>query len=66
MNWLTMLPIIIRDGIPTAMRLWQLITSKDEVTQEQWDQLENLSKKTYDDYILQAQARRDAILGNGG
>ena len=57
MNWALLLPIIIREGIPTAMRLWQLLKEDSPVTQEDWDALIVLSQKTYDDYIAEAQAR---------
>ena len=61
MTWITLLPIIIRDGIPAAMRLWQMVTSEKEITQEDWDTLEGLSQKTYDDYIREAEERRKAL-----
>jgi len=62
MTWAILLPIILRDGIPAAMRLWQLVTTNAEITQADWDSLEALSQKTYDDYIREAEARRDALL----
>lgn len=57
MTFAVLLPIIIRDGIPAAMKLWQLIGSNEEVTQEKWDELLGLSRKTYDDYIREARER---------
>jgi len=59
MTWAILLPIILRDGIPAAMRLWQLVTTNAEITQADWDSLEALSQKTYDDYIREAEARRN-------
>lgn len=63
MNIAILLPIIIRDGIPAAMAIWQLIESKADITQTMWDELEAMSQKTYDDYIREAQARADAAKG---
>ena len=63
MTWAALLPIIIRDGIPAAMRIWQLINSSEPPTQEEWDRLEALSHKTYDDYLREAQERANKRLG---
>lgn len=60
MNIAILLPIIIRDGIPAAMKIWQLMQSNDGVTQAMWDDLIALSEKTYDDYIREAEERRKA------
>ena len=57
MNIAVLLPIIIRDGIPAAMRIWQLLKESREISQEDWDALIALSEKTYDDYIREAQER---------
>lgn len=57
MNWAILLPIIIRDGIPAAMKIWQLVASNAAPTQADWDELESLSRKTYDDYLREAQER---------
>lgn len=48
------LPIIIRDGIPAAMRLWQMLVNKEEVTQEKWDELNALVTIPYEQYINEA------------
>jgi hypothetical protein len=56
--WPVFLPIIARYGIEFAMQLWQNVKNKAEPTQEQWDALIQLSKKTADDYLAEAQGRR--------
>lgn len=60
-TWATLLPVILRDGIPAAMRLWQMLQSNEPVTQDKWDELARLSQKTYDDYIAEAQARAGGV-----
>lgn len=57
LSWAELLPIVIRHGIPAAERLWTLFKNKEEVTEAHWEELRQLSKKTYDDYIAEAQAR---------
>lgn len=39
MSFAALLPIIINEGIPAAMKLWQLIESKAVPTQQMWDDL---------------------------
>lgn len=56
-TWAALLPIIIRDGIPAAMKIWQLLNNANPPTQADWDELELLSRKTYDDYLREAQER---------
>ncbi|MBA3357741.1 MAG: hypothetical protein H0U18_17730 [Pyrinomonadaceae bacterium] len=54
MGWEILIPIIAREGIPAAMRLWTLWKTGGEPTQKDWDELAAISKKSYDDYIAYA------------
>ncbi|RME68567.1 MAG: hypothetical protein D6781_10655 [Verrucomicrobia bacterium] len=56
MNWETLAPIIAREGLLVAMRLWQLHQSGAAVSQQQWDELLRLARKTYADYLAEAAA----------
>lgn len=51
MGWELLIPIIAREGILVAAKLWQLFQTKAEPTQADWDELLALSRKTYDDYV---------------
>ncbi len=52
MSFAALLPIIINDGIPAAMKLWQLIESKAVPTQQMWDDL-MASRKSANDFMAE-------------
>jgi hypothetical protein len=51
MGWELLIPIIAREGILVAAKLWNLYRSNAEPTQADWDELTRLSKLKYDDYV---------------
>jgi hypothetical protein len=51
MGWEILIPIIAREGILVAAKLWQLARTNTEPTQKDWDELIVLSQKKYDDYV---------------
>lgn len=52
MSFAALLPIIINEGIPAAMKLWQLIESKAVPTQAMWDDLLKASALRSGDVML--------------
>jgi hypothetical protein len=57
MNWATLIPIIVRYGVPYAYDFWKIVTTHTEPTEEAWQKLLALSEKSYSSYISDAQAR---------
>lgn len=60
MIWATLIPIIAKYGVEFAYKLWANVQSKQEVTQEQWDELLKLADKTFDDYLAEAKKNNPA------
>lgn len=60
MIWATLIPIIAKYGVEFAYKLWANVSSKQEVTQEQWDELLKLADKTFDDYLAEAKKNNPA------
>mgnify|MGYP001350623118 CR=1 FL=1 len=54
MNVATFLALAVKHGIPAVIEIKKLLNDKkltDPVTDEEWEKLEKLSQKTYDDYV---------------
>jgi hypothetical protein len=60
MSWTTLIPIIVKYGVPYAYDFWTIVTTHTEPTEEAWQKLLALSQKSYGSYISEAQARADA------
>ena len=56
MDIATIISLIVSQGIPVAEKLWQLWSSKTEVTQADWDALLALGKVSARANMLQALA----------
>lgn len=57
MGWEFLIPIIVREGIPAAYKLWSLAKQKGEPTDADWQELLALSRKTHDEYIAEAKGK---------
>lgn len=57
MDIATIISLIISQGIPVAQKLWQLESSKTEVTQADWDTLLSLGKQNARSQMLLALAQ---------
>tara|TARA_R110000824_G_scaffold28928_7_gene96884 strand:+ start:1952 stop:2119 length:168 start_codon:yes stop_codon:yes gene_type:complete len=54
MNYATLAVLIVKHGIPTVLQIRKMLSEhkdSDEVTDEDWEKLEKISEKTYDDYL---------------
>jgi hypothetical protein len=60
MTWELLIPIIAKHGIPYAFELWRIIAKYEKPTPEAWDELMALSQKPLDQYIKEAEARKNA------
>ena len=55
--WVTLIPIIAKYGVEFAYKLWGNIKNNNEPTEADWQALIELSNKTYEDYLNEAQER---------
>lgn len=60
MNWATVVQLIITYGIDQAYKIWQIAKS-GEPDEASWEQLRQLSLKTYDDYLQEARERAGTV-----
>jgi hypothetical protein len=49
MNWIIISKLIIEVGYPMAVKIWQNSKAGGDATQEQWNELEAMSKATAQD-----------------
>lgn len=62
MNWATLIPLIISQGLPLAEKLWQLFKAGGEPTQADWDALKALSQETARSQMIKALQRAGIAL----
>lgn len=60
MTWITLFPIIVRYGLPFAMKLWDLANRGGDPTPEEWAELEALAMKDAEDYLNAARGRANS------
>jgi len=59
--WILWITLIEKYGIPLAFRLAKMMQAHpDGPTDEDWAVLEQLTEKTFDDYVREAEARKAA------
>lgn len=51
MGWEVLIPIIAREGLLVAMKLWQLSRDSKVPTEQDWNDLQKLAGKKYEDYF---------------
>lgn len=55
--WATILPLIVKYGIPVAYEIWGVVSKHPEPTETAWAELLALNAKTDATYFAEAQAR---------
>jgi hypothetical protein len=51
LTWATLIPLIVKVGIPAAEKLWTLATSNAPVTPAEWKMLRDLNETPFDSLV---------------
>ena len=62
MNWSTLVPLIVKFGVPFAEKIWQLFTAGGVPTPEDWAALRALSQQTARSQMVDALNRAGIAL----